>query len=439
MGRLDRERYEREKAAYKGPWKVPDVKDPSEPKKPMSPFLAFANERRKIVANENPLWTGSEISSFLSDLWRECPQEVKQAYQNRVAKEREQFKKEHAKWENSKEQPEQSEEESSSLSSAGNQFSAPHHATHQVETHTSVQVPDAASFMGRQKSAPRNLQPERITASNISNNLPSSIFNNVDSGSSFLQHGAGVDRVLDSFPNMGGMAPNYTGDNDIMIQNTLQQTNQVFNESTASIPTTQLNGLDRLLQIANASAGEAQSLHPDNNSFQAQCPKNFSKLQCFMGNPSNRALWSPTNMATSQFGSSSNQQGVYSDRNIAMPPLIDQEHSLGSNYLSMTGNNPYAADVMSGNHLSPQGNLMPVPVPSTTLPAVATRLAMAGAADRFEHYSIDDILQSEELFEDFSPTQVPGVSKSNNQNNNRGQGGGVSGLFTGSGHPWSAL
>ena len=41
MARVDRERFEREKALYKGPWKVPDVKDPNIPKKPVSAFLAF--------------------------------------------------------------------------------------------------------------------------------------------------------------------------------------------------------------------------------------------------------------------------------------------------------------------------------------------------------------------------------------------------------------
>ena len=100
MGRRDRERYEHEKASYKGPWKVPDVKDPSAPKKPMSAFLAFGNERRGIIAEANPNLTGTEISALLSKLWKECPIEVKQTYRNREAREREEFKKKYAEWEN---------------------------------------------------------------------------------------------------------------------------------------------------------------------------------------------------------------------------------------------------------------------------------------------------------------------------------------------------
>ena len=62
MARIDKERYEREKALYKGPWKVPDVKYPDAPKKPMSAFLAFGNERRKAIAEANPLMSNAEIS-----------------------------------------------------------------------------------------------------------------------------------------------------------------------------------------------------------------------------------------------------------------------------------------------------------------------------------------------------------------------------------------
>eukprot|EP00977_Amphora_coffeiformis_P007350 scaffold1591_cov176-Amphora_coffeaeformis.AAC.3 len=99
MGRRDRERYEQEKANYKGPWKVPDIKDPNAPKKPMSAFLAFGNERRGIIAEANPSLTGTEISSLLSKLWKECPADVKQSYRDREAREREEFKKKLAAWE----------------------------------------------------------------------------------------------------------------------------------------------------------------------------------------------------------------------------------------------------------------------------------------------------------------------------------------------------
>lgn len=99
MARIDKERYEREKALYTGPWKVPDIKYPDAPKKPMSAFLAFGNERRKAIAAANPLMSNAEISSQLSKLWRECPADVKQSYRDREKRERESFKKYRAEWE----------------------------------------------------------------------------------------------------------------------------------------------------------------------------------------------------------------------------------------------------------------------------------------------------------------------------------------------------
>lgn len=102
MARIDRERYEKAKAAYKGPWRVPDVKHPNPPKKPMSAFLAFGNERRKAIADANPSLTNAEISTLLSKLWKQCPVDVKQAYRDREAREREIFKKYRAEWEREK-------------------------------------------------------------------------------------------------------------------------------------------------------------------------------------------------------------------------------------------------------------------------------------------------------------------------------------------------
>eukprot|EP00977_Amphora_coffeiformis_P018906 scaffold6781_cov204-Amphora_coffeaeformis.AAC.21 len=99
LARLDRERYEREKEAYKGPWKVPNVKDPDVPKKPVSAFMAFGNERRKEVAANNPMLSGTDISSLLSKLWKECPAEIRQVYIGKECKQREVYKEKKAEWE----------------------------------------------------------------------------------------------------------------------------------------------------------------------------------------------------------------------------------------------------------------------------------------------------------------------------------------------------
>ena len=99
MGRLDRERYEQEKKEYKGPWKIPDVKNPNAPKKPMSSFLAFSNERRRALAKAHPNLNGTELSCLLAKLWKECPAEIKQKYRERELREREMFKQCRAEWE----------------------------------------------------------------------------------------------------------------------------------------------------------------------------------------------------------------------------------------------------------------------------------------------------------------------------------------------------
>jgi hypothetical protein len=65
----------------------------------MSAFLAFGNERRKAIAAANPALTNSEISSLLSQLWKDYPAQLKKMYRDREIKEREAYKKRSAQWE----------------------------------------------------------------------------------------------------------------------------------------------------------------------------------------------------------------------------------------------------------------------------------------------------------------------------------------------------
>ena len=95
----DRDRYYREKAEYKGPLKIPNIKDPRAPKKPMSAFLAFSNERRKAIADANPGMGNAEISGLLSRLWKESPENIREQYRRREAEERKNFKLAFAEWE----------------------------------------------------------------------------------------------------------------------------------------------------------------------------------------------------------------------------------------------------------------------------------------------------------------------------------------------------
>lgn len=105
--RLDRERYEVEKALYKGPWKVPanirsKVKarqtDADAPKRPMSSFLAYSNSKRAALRMANPHLTNGDMSKMLAKMWREAPEEEKKEYIEREQELREIYLKDMAAW-----------------------------------------------------------------------------------------------------------------------------------------------------------------------------------------------------------------------------------------------------------------------------------------------------------------------------------------------------
>ena len=71
--RNDKVRYVREKAAYKGPWNLPKrraKKHPLAPKRPMSAFLKFSQQKRPSVKRENPDMANTDISALLGSYWR---------------------------------------------------------------------------------------------------------------------------------------------------------------------------------------------------------------------------------------------------------------------------------------------------------------------------------------------------------------------------------
>ena len=103
MSNRDRDRFEREKACYRGPWKVLDVKDSDAPKKkPMLEFLDFANDRRGAVAEANPSLSNVEMSHILSEKWQGCPSTIKKHYKDREILEQEGFKAARYQWEKHK-------------------------------------------------------------------------------------------------------------------------------------------------------------------------------------------------------------------------------------------------------------------------------------------------------------------------------------------------
>ena len=101
--REDRLRYEAEKAAYNGPWKIKAStfsvqKDPSAPKKPMSAYLSYANKQRAMVKGMHPSATNGEVSKLLSSMWKGAPDSVRQIYINEEARLREIYHAEKAQW-----------------------------------------------------------------------------------------------------------------------------------------------------------------------------------------------------------------------------------------------------------------------------------------------------------------------------------------------------
>ncbi|KAL3910760.1 MAG: hypothetical protein SGILL_007566, partial [Bacillariaceae sp.] len=100
--RMDRERFEKEKAKYRGPWTVPighrRSKDPTAPKRPASAFLSFSNSRRAAAKQENKEASNAEISKILSHMWKAAPDDLKKEYTDKEAIAREEYKKKIAAW-----------------------------------------------------------------------------------------------------------------------------------------------------------------------------------------------------------------------------------------------------------------------------------------------------------------------------------------------------
>ena len=91
LAREDRARYEQEKAAYKGPWKT--VVSATPPKRPVSAFVAYSNQRRKMVSRHNPGLTPEEISGLLGHMWRAEMPQVRQVYLNQYAQQMLEFRR----------------------------------------------------------------------------------------------------------------------------------------------------------------------------------------------------------------------------------------------------------------------------------------------------------------------------------------------------------
>uniref|UniRef100_A0A7S2HFZ5 HMG box domain-containing protein n=1 Tax=Helicotheca tamesis TaxID=374047 RepID=A0A7S2HFZ5_9STRA len=101
VAQADKDRYMAEKASYTGPWQIPtkrSKKDPTAPKRPMSSFLHFSKKYRSILKSENPEMKNTDISKKLGEMWKSAPEEERNDYIAREAKERGEYKVAIAEW-----------------------------------------------------------------------------------------------------------------------------------------------------------------------------------------------------------------------------------------------------------------------------------------------------------------------------------------------------
>jgi high mobility group protein B1 len=97
----DKQRYMVEKATYTGPWQVPwkrAKKDPSAPKRPMSAFLYFSQDKRRQIKDENPTIRNTEVSRILGELWRSASDEEKKPHVEKEKEQRGKYKIAIAEW-----------------------------------------------------------------------------------------------------------------------------------------------------------------------------------------------------------------------------------------------------------------------------------------------------------------------------------------------------
>lgn len=85
-------------------------KDPNIPVKPLTQFLKYCEENRKILKKENPNLKPGEISTLLSNKWKELDEDKKEIYKENYEKELKIYKKELKKY--NKEKDENKEEKS---------------------------------------------------------------------------------------------------------------------------------------------------------------------------------------------------------------------------------------------------------------------------------------------------------------------------------------
>jgi hypothetical protein len=99
--RNDKVRFVREKKDYTGPWCLPKrraKKHPLAPKRPMSAFLKYSQQKRPMVKASNPDMSNTDVSRLLGEMWREASAAEKAPYVEGEKVERARYNASIKKW-----------------------------------------------------------------------------------------------------------------------------------------------------------------------------------------------------------------------------------------------------------------------------------------------------------------------------------------------------
>jgi len=61
------------------------------PRKPLSPYIYFSQEKRKELKIEHPDWTSAQIMKHVSILWQRLPKEQKEEFDKFSRQDRERY------------------------------------------------------------------------------------------------------------------------------------------------------------------------------------------------------------------------------------------------------------------------------------------------------------------------------------------------------------
>ena len=71
--------------------KSPKKKDPNAPKRALSAFMLFSQEKRSQIKQDNPDATFGQIGKLLGDAWKSCSEDDKAPFLAKAEKEKEKY------------------------------------------------------------------------------------------------------------------------------------------------------------------------------------------------------------------------------------------------------------------------------------------------------------------------------------------------------------